>query len=270
MAKPEKKKYPHLKNAMLFFFGLLLCLLIYEVIALSTNQLFLPEFFKTLGTMFSLLGTQTAWISLGWSLLRIIISFSISGLLGVVLGLLSGYFPSMGKVLQPGITILRSLPTIAVLLLLVVFVPHFSLYVVGLALFPVIYQATFEGSSRIYKTFEYDLLLKGRRHWLSNITRIIFPLSMDYILLGFIQALGMGFKVEIMSETFAYNSNYQGLGKIIKMYSDNLEYEKMVAYVLLAIITSLILDGLLLLVKKQVEKKIGISKEENSTDLVLK
>jgi ABC-type nitrate/sulfonate/bicarbonate transport system permease component len=270
MIKPVKKESETLKNFTLFLGGLLLCIAVWEIIAYSTNQVFLPDFFLTLGRMFTLLGKKIAYVSLGYSLLRILISFVISGLLGVVLGLLGGYYPSLSKLLRPLVTVLRSIPTIAVVLLLAVYVKNFSLYVVGIVLFPVIYQATLEGSSTIYKTYEYELLLKGRKHWLSNIGRVILPLSMDYILLGLIQALGLGFKVEIMAETFAYSNTFKGLGKIIYTCYSNVEYEDMMAYVLIAVFTSLIFDGLLLLGRNYLEKKIGISKKENSTDLVIK
>jgi ABC-type nitrate/sulfonate/bicarbonate transport system permease component len=115
---------------------------------------------------------------------------------------------------------------------------------------------------KTYQQYEYDLLLKGKNH-LSNITKIILPLSSSYILLGFMQAMGLGIKVEIMSETFAYSSTYQGLGKTIYMYYQNVEYKEMMSYVLLAVLVSLILDGILLGVQRKVEKETGVTREES-------
>ena len=248
------------KKILTFFAGIALCIGIYEIIAYSTGLTFLPDFFLALKGMFLLMGKGFTWVSLGYSLLRLLISFLISAFVGIMLGILAGYFETLAKILAPLITILRAIPTIAVIFLLLVYVPHFSLYVVFLLLFPLIYQASLEGASEVTRRYDYDLRMRGK--WsLSNITRVVFPLSQDYILLGLIQAFGLGFKVEIMAETFGYNSSFQGLGKLLYLYYSQVEYSDLVSLVLLILSVSLLGDASLLFLRDKIEDKIGISKK---------
>jgi NitT/TauT family transport system permease protein len=248
-------------NPLFFLAGILLFIGLWEIIAFGTGQTFFPEFFGCIANMFTLLGQAKTAVALGWTFLRCLASLALSGVLGIVLGVLNGYYGFLGKILAPVISILRSVPTIAVLLLLVVYVPNFWLFVTSLVLFPVIYQASYEGASKNYQQYENELLLKGKNH-LSNITMVIFPLSLNYILLGLVQALGMSIKVEIMSETFAYSSTFQGIGKEIYLCYTVVDYEKMMAYVLMTVILSLVLDGILITIKGRVESKLGLTKEE--------
>ncbi len=263
MEKPDKKRlHPINYEPLYFLLGLLLCLLIYEIIALSTREVFLPEFFKGLTVMFQKLSIPNTWKSLGFSLLRLFISLFISGILGVSLGLTAGYYTKLSKILNPLMTILRAYPTIALVMLLAVYVPNFGIYVVSVVIFPLFYQAALEGSKQAYDKFYYELALKGRGHFFSNTFRVIIPLSSPYILLGFIQGLGLGWKAEIMSETFAADSTYLGIGKLIYSNYQAVEYENMMAYVLIAILTSLILDDCLYLIKGLIEKKLGLTKKD--------
>ena len=256
----KNKKY---KSIVYTFLGILLCFLLWESIAFLTKESFIPEFFKTFINLFALLGEKKTLLSLGYTLLRLVISFFISAVLGTVLGILSGYYSPLGKILAPLMTILKSVPTIALAMLLVIYVPNFSLYVTSIVLFPLIYQASYDGSEKTYSIYEYELILKGRRH-LSNITRVILPLSMDYILLGFFQAFSLGMKVEVMAETFGYKSDFYGLGKALSQSFSDVDYLKMMSYVLLIIIVSLLLDFLLLTCKKAILKKLGLDKEKKS------
>lgn len=257
MSPERRKKY------LFVALGVLACLAIYEIFAVATNFTLIPELFQALGMMFSFFGDGLVMASLGWSLLRLLISFIAAAIVGIVLGILAGYFDSFAHFMAPLITILRAIPTIALLFILVVYVPNFSLYIVFILLFPIIYQATLEGAGSVYRKYEYDLRLNGR--WsINNITKVIFPLSQDYILLGLIQAFGLGFKGEIMAETFSYKAGYLGLGRLIYLAYENVETERLVALTLLSLFFSLIMDALLYFIRDKLEAKIGISKKKGN------
>lgn len=259
--KNLKEKKKKLFKYLAYFLGLILVFLLWEVIALSTNELFLPEFGKTVVKMFTLFSKESTYLAILNSLLRLIIAFVIGGLLGIILGIIAGYYDFIAKVLQPLISVLKAFPTIALILLLISYVPYSQLYVVGLVIFPLVYQSTLEGSSYYYSIYENDIMLNGKNR-IRNITHIIFPLSIDYILLGLIQALGLGLKVEIMSEVFAYRANFYGLGKNIYLSYQNVDYETMMANVLISLIIAIIFDFIALAIKGGLEKKIGISKDK--------
>ncbi len=257
----KKLKKFFLHPSFLILLGLLLVVVVWEIVAFSTSQLFLPEFFSTCSQLVEKLGEKTTYLALGNTLLRLVASLLGSGALGMLLGTLAGYFSSLGMILTPLMTVLRSFPTIALILLLIVFVPETAIWVVSLVLFPMLYQASYSGARTIYQRYEMSLLLKGKYH-LSNITRIILPLSMDYVLLGWTQALGLGLKIEIMAETFTYRTDDLGLGNLINTSYQNLDYREMMAYVLICLILILVMDFLLHLAKKRLKSRDGFANIE--------
>lgn len=246
---------------MLFLGGIALVIVLWEVISFATGSLFLPEFFHTCAIFGSLLTKEETLASLGYTLLRLLISLSVSMIAGVILGTIAGYASWLSKLLSPLISVLRAFPTIALLLLLVIYVPNTELYVVGFVLFPVFYQASLQGAERVYQEYQYDLRMRGKWRF-DNFTKVVLPLSGDYILLGLAQALGLGLKVEIMAEAFAYKSRYHGLGKLINMAYQNVDYETMMGYVLLALVICLAMDAGLYLLRKHYQSKVGAYKAQ--------
>ncbi len=246
---------------VLYGLGIILLILLWEIIAFATDQLFLPEFFQCLSEAFLLLINPTTYAAIGYTLLRLFIALIFSTIGGVILGTIAGYYNPIAKILSPLITVLKAIPTVAIILLLIVFVPNASIYVVSMILFPIIYQATLEGINKNYQQYEMIIHLKGKNH-ISNLTNILMPLSLNYILLGIIQSLSLGLKVQIMAETFSYTSSTIGLGMSIYQAYSNVDFKLMMAYVLLVIIISLLMDGILYLVKGKIERKLGIYKRD--------
>jgi NitT/TauT family transport system permease protein len=262
MRQENSRRHSSFSAISAVFLGLVFVLVLWEAIALGTNQTFLPEFFACLRQAFYFLSLSATWVDLGYSCLRILISLVISFILGTLLGQLSGYFPWLEKFLYPLVTVLKALPTVALVLLLVIYVPHFSLYVVSIVLFPVIYQASLQGASQAYQRFWPILELEGRCHWIKNITKVTLPLSADYLILALLQAVGMGFKVEVMAETFARTNLFKGIGADIYFCYTELDYSSMMAYVLIVLLVSLALDGLLLWLKKKAQQSLAEQKRQ--------
>ncbi len=255
MSEENKKQ---LKNIVYGILGVLLLIVLWEVISFSTNHLFLPEFFICLGKAFSLFGNAFTMVSLGYSILRMLISVCISAVLGIILGVVAGYYDGLAKILSPLIVVLRSIPTIALVLLLIVYVPNFSIYVVSLVAFPIIYEAVLEGSRGVYAQYENDFLLFGK-HYLSNLVRVVFPLCSGYIFLGLIQGVGLGLKVEIMAEIISQKSNFMGIGPLIQQAYIDVDYKLMMSYVLLILIVSFIFDIGLRFLSKKITAHYGVS-----------
>lgn len=253
MKKTLKGKLKSISKPLCYLLGLFLFVIIWEIIAFATDQIFIPEFFSCIGDMFLLLGKSSTFLAIGHTILNLIISLLGSLVLGIVFGNLAGYFPKLAQTLSPIITILRAFPTIALVFLLVVFVPNFSWYVVGLVIFPIIYQATYDGALNIYKNFRNQLVVDGKRPF-EAITKVIVPLNINNMLLGLVQAFGLGLKVEIMAETFAYSVSEIGLGNYIQLAYQNVDYKTMMSYVLLCIIISLLVDALNMVLRKKLLK----------------
>ena len=96
------------KNIVYVILGIMLLIVLWEVVSFSTDHLFLPEFFMCLGKTFSLFGNAFIMVSLGYTILRMLISVLISSLLAIVLGIIAGYYDPLAHILFPLITILTS------------------------------------------------------------------------------------------------------------------------------------------------------------------
>ncbi len=240
---------------VLYVFGLLFVIVLWEIISLSTGQSFLPEFFSCLARAFSMLAIGRTYEAIGYTLLRLFLALLGSGVVGILLGTLAGYYRALETFLQPLITVLRAFPTVAMVLLLIVFVPMAPVWVVSFVVFPVLYQATLEGSRQTLEAYSMLIRLRGKNR-VSNITKVILPLSVDNISLGFVQALGLGMKVEIMAETFSYSTNEIGLGQMIMSSYQTVDYERLMALVLISLFLILLLEGILKLAKGKIHKLI--------------
>lgn len=243
MSKTKKLTYSTL--------GFILVILIWEIVAFATDRLFLPEFFTCLYLAILSLGKSITWLSLGTTILRMFIALIISAIFGVFIGLLAGYFEPMYQILKPVATVLKAFPTIALVLLLSIFVKGFYIYVVIIVCFPIIYQVVSDGAYINFKRFELDLRLNGY-YKLNNMTKIILPLTLPSIVTGFIQTFSLGLKVQLMAEILSYNSNDYGLGFLVHTSYQNVEYHQMMAYVLLGILIAIIIDSLLYLLRKKI------------------
>lgn len=261
---PLKNNNKRLKYVIYTILGVILVIAIWEIISFSTNHLFLPEFFNCFGNAFRLLGDQSVLTGLGYSTLRIVISTLVSSVIGITLGIFAGYYDGLARILSPLMTVLRSFPTIALSLLLIIYVKNFSLYVVSIVMLPLIYETTLQGSRSAYSTFERDFLLEGKRHVFTNITKVILPLSVGYIFVGLFEAVGFGIKAEVMAEVFAYDSNFKGMGPLINFAYSNGDYLSLMSLVIIILLIALILDLILRFGSKKLEKKLGISVEKKS------
>ena len=249
------------QKAVFLTLGVLFVILLWEIIAYATSQTFLKDFFLTCKESILLLGKSDTYLNLGFTLLRLLISFVISFVLGTTLGILGGYYPQVEHFLSPLISVMKSFPTIALALLTVVFLPNFSLVVTSFALFPLLYLASLEGSKKTYQQYENIIRMKGRKHF-SNITSVILPLSSNYLLLGALQSLTFGFKVEIMAETLSYRSTFLGVGRMIYLCYSSVDYLSLMAWVLLVLILSLVIDVLLSYVKNKIESAVKKPEED--------
>ena len=66
------------QKAVFLTLGVLFVILLWEIIAYATSQTFLKDFFLTCKESILLLGKSDTYLNLGFTLLRLLISFAIS------------------------------------------------------------------------------------------------------------------------------------------------------------------------------------------------
>lgn len=190
------------------------------------------------------------------SFLRLLIVLATSLAIGSLLGYLAGYYSTFEQILRPVMMVLTSFPTICIILVLLVFTKLTAYIVVILVAMPVIYESTLQGTKLVKRRYRDDLSLSDARE-ISKLIQIITPLASPYLLVGLLQASGLGLKVLIMAEILSGSSSSKGIGNLINISYISSDYPTMFAYSFLAVIIILMIDLLLRFTKEKIEKELA-------------
>lgn len=238
--------------------GVLLVFFIWWIIAAIVKSPNFPTPIEIIPIYFSFLGKGDTYLAIGGTFLRILISFAISFVLGMILGVFAGYFYRLEALLRPLITILRTLPTAAVVLILITLIRPFMLPIIvtSLVMFPLFYEAFLNGVKNINKDLKDELDINGASP-VNSFFKVYVPTIMPYILLSIIQSLGLGMKVSIMAEILS-GSNINGLGQLIRFYAyTKVDAASTIALSLIAITIIVIFDVIFHYFKKGIKKNHG-------------
>jgi len=236
--------------------GVILLFFFWWALAAIINSTLFPTPIKVIPIFFSYLGKGSTYLAIGGTFLRLLISFLISLILGAILGILAGYFYRVEAILKPLITFLRTLPTAAVVLILVVLLkPAWTPIIVStLMMFPLFYQAFMDGVKNIDKDLKDELEVSNATP-MNSLFKVYIPLISPYIFLAMIQSLGLGMKVSIMAEILAGSNTISGLGRMIQVEYLDANSANVIALSLIAIFIIVLIDIAFHFLKKGYKKK---------------
>ena len=206
---------------------------------------------ETIKQMGIYLGDSFVYKCIWESLKRMLIGFSIASILGIGLGVIVGNFFSLKYVFNPTMIAIKSGPTAALVFLFLTLIGYSEapIFIVGIIVFPIVYEATVAG----YRAIDPYVLMSTRVDGANRIRSnafIRFPLAMPTIALGLISSFALSYKIEIMAEVIASTSKSIGLGRAIQTSFTNSSNGLIptFAYSLIAIIimllVTLLFDGL--------------------------
>ena len=219
------------------------------------NELIVPSFFDSVREMGELLGGRGFWIGFLHSLLRSLNAFVISFLLAVIFAVFAYLYPSFGSFLAPVVSALRSLPVLAVLLILLSFLgaDEAPVAVAFLSLFPMLYVSVLTALSSVDKHLIEVSRVQGTPLW-RKVTAIYLPLSAPYILKEGAAALSFSVKLVVSAEVLANTAkSLGGMMQEAKIYA---EIPQLFALVTVAFFAGLILETCLSLFASALERKI--------------
>lgn len=239
--------------ALNIFYPLLACAIMLAVWAIAAkvkdDAFVLPMPDVVLNRFFALGSERGFWLAVSATLLRTLICFVTSFVLALLLASLSGLFDPLHRVLSPIVSFLRSAPTVAVILVLYAFVGSDSMAIaVGfLIAFPILYSAFHSAIVGV----DRDLLGMAKLYGVSAFDKIRFiylPSVADCLFDTGRSTLSLTLKVVIASEILISISRSIG-GKIQVAYaSANASY--LLAWTLIAIVFSFVLEGVVSILKK--------------------
>ena len=257
--KDKRTQKLALLSTLLGFFFLIGILYLTSFILKSNKNDVLPYPHEILARVIDLLfikGAKKTWIGVGYTLLRILIGFGVSFILGALLGTIGSLFKLFGNFLSISVAIKRTIPTAAVtIVLLGIFMgPKTRDYLdyIPCIAFPLIYESFRNGLDNEETDVMDALRLEAKRTNLRVLFQVRYRDALPFILLGITQSLGLSFKVSIMSEVLTANSiSKPGIGSLIVSENQYGTIENVIAYAVISLLLMAVIDIPLLIVKKK-------------------
>lgn len=219
------------------------------------NKELIPPLSDSLKQMGGLLVSGDLWAALGMTLLRALFAFCISFVLAVGLAVLAYLYPAVGTFLAPLVSVFRSMPVLAVLLILLSFLGQGKapVAVAFLSLFPMLYASVLAALSGVDRHLVEIGRVCGTPLW-RKVTSIYLPLSAPYVLKESAAALSFSLKLTVSAEVLSYTAtSLGGMMQEAKIYG---EIPQLFALVGLSFLVGLILETAVAFVATVVEKKV--------------
>ena len=199
-------------NLFLPVVGLLVLLLVWAAATvLVGNEYVLPSPWETVVAAVKLLGEGNFYTAFFATLGRAVFAFLIALIFGVGFALAAYLSPVFEKILRPMVAVLRSLPTMAVLLLILTwFTPLVAPVVIGvMTLFPILYTATYSALGGVDKRL-VEMSNVYRVPLATQVKKLYLPRVMPKLVLeGF---AGLSFALKLIVSAEVLTLTYRSLG----------------------------------------------------------
>lgn len=240
----ENKKYIGISIAVLI---LLWFLLAYKV----NSEIIIPSPVSTLKSLKEIITSEDFINILSATLSRIIISFIISLVGAIVIGVMASFVKIIYNFMIPILAILKSVPTMGVIVLVLIWLSNDKapIFIGIIIVFPILYESVLAGIFNIdSKLLDMARLYKVNR---TTIIRDIYAPSILMNINGVVNsALGLGFKVVIASEVLGQPKYSIGTSlQLEKMY---LNTSGVFAWIIIISLISIIFEKAINLIYKKI------------------
>lgn len=200
-----------------------------------------PSPVLVLKTLVGLVASSSFYVIISASVLRTLICVILSLVMGIILALCSGYFISVRAFLAPFVGVLRTMPTIVIIVYAIIWLSSnvAPVVITALVTFPIVYANVLEGYDRIDVSLDevftlYDIAQKKR------LKTLVWPSILPYVKASLISVTSLGLKVMIASEVLSQAS--PSIGRQFQMARINLETEIVFAWAITTLVISILLE----------------------------
>lgn len=137
-------KTSSMKDKKLIIISLFIILLIWIIISnFINNSIYLPKVSEVFSELIEIVTENNFLKSIGYSLLRGVISFLVALTIAVILGIISSFNKIFYNFFYPINSILKSIPTIAFILIALIWLnKNYAPYLIGIIIsFPILYES---------------------------------------------------------------------------------------------------------------------------------
>jgi len=195
-------------------FSVALGIMVWQLLSLRFQPLFLPSPRLTLAAIAELWDDGTLLQSIGASLARIMAGWSLGLIIGIPVGIVMGYSAIVRRLLDPYVEFFRFIPPIAFVTLAVIWLGPGEASKVALILYTTIFIVVINTIAGVLSVSELRLraaasLGAGR---VQTLLTVIFPSTIPYMVTGARIAMGNSFLTIVSAEIVAAQV---GLGSMI-------------------------------------------------------
>ncbi len=248
------KKKDKILNLIAPLISILCIVILWVTLALLVdNQYLMPDFFSTVRECFRLFTIGEFYYALFGTLLRSIIAFLVAFILAVILAVLTFKLPKLSKYIAPIISIIRVLPTIAIVLIVLVWTSSFiaPIIVTFLVVFPTLYLNVKNALDGVEKD-QLEMLKVFNVDKKVALKKVVFPQIAPPILLAMGAGLALNLKLMVAAEVLSYTVN--SIGNLLQLSKVYDQMVTMMALVLVTVIIGLLIEGLFSYFSKKVGK----------------
>ena len=214
------------------------------------REIILPSPWSTIVYLAGMMTRIETWRALGSTVLRVILSFLINILMALAAGVASGFSSRIDYAFRPLIAVMKSVPTMGVILLSLIWFNSETavVFVCTLIVFPVLYSAVVSG----IRNLDVGLLEMHKvfRIPFSRTLRcFVLPSLRPFLIAGVMSGLGLSMKVIIAAEVLSQPRI--GIGTMFQVERASLNTVGVFAWSLIVILLTAGMDFLFSVLRKR-------------------
>ncbi|MBQ8229249.1 MAG: ABC transporter permease subunit [Clostridia bacterium] len=219
------------------------------------NELLVPAFSNCMKELLGLLTQGGFWQSVGNTLLRTLLAFGIALVLAVIFAVLACVYPKIGRGVSLLASVFRTLPTLAVALILLVWwgADDAPVAVAFLSLFPMLYTGILAALSQV----DGELIEMSRVYKVpvkKRITRLYLPSAAPYALREAGSAAAFALKLVVSAEVLV--NTYKSLGGMMQEARIYLDIPVLFALVCVTTVLGVAIELACGLIARAVERRV--------------
>ena len=256
-AKPRAKALPILKIVL----AAAAWLVLWQLCAVRlARPLLLPSPFSVLRRLLELGQEGLFWRSVALSLGKVLLAFGLATLCGSLLAIPAAAWPWFYSFLRPPMALMRATPVASFTLLALVWISSAQLpiFIASLMVLPMVYENVYKG----IQSADRQLLEWARAYGLSPLQRLRFvylPAVLPYVISACINGLGFAWKAGIAAEVLGLPR--VAIGRQIHDAKIYVEIPDLFAWTLVVVLLSMVLEQLLLLLMKKLQRQVLLAQE---------
>lgn len=201
----------------------------------------------------SLLSESSTYFIMYSSFFRLFIALIVSFFTAIIVGTISALNAPFESFLRPYVSSIRAIPVVSMLIIVLLWIgsKNAPIVICAMVVFPLFYEMILESIKNMEKSFLEVISLDSNFTFFA-FKKVFVPAILNNLFISFIQSIGLGFKVLVMSELISYTPN--SIGKKIYTSKLNLDIEGVFAWTIIIIAIVMIIEWVFRRVKSTYDR----------------